>query len=670
MKQKSQNRFLAALLAVAMMLQMLPMLAFADDAPDAHAVKIDGKAGSFAKLEDAVKAASSGDTIILGEGNYTLYGISSVDTTKGKDLTFVGQGPDKTAWNIGAKVPDPANFGTEYNGDYSFDGAKTVTFKNMTLRSGKVDYLGFIRIDNTVVENCVINGKTDYWGYTSAEFIDTTFNAPNGQYALWTYCSPTMTFDTCTFNATGKVINVYTDYGAGKQDITVNFNNCTVNSSSGKTALNINDSNMGSYKYILNITGDNHVTAERDTTTCTQLFGFGGKLNELIKNSNSGRTEVNIDGKCVWKEGRMQTHAYTDGEHDQAFNYTYSEWKKLDARNDVRDETKTCKYCGWWKTYKDKDLASVYRLQYNLNEGIGDATANYNDAFSHENESVTLAAAPTREGYQFAGWLSLNGKLYRAGSELVLTGDEVFTAQWKKDEPVVNHTLTVTGGTFAVKNGGIDVTDTLETSTDETSGKQTCLVPDGAEVTVTLDQTKVPEGMVFDLWSTGELPLDQDYKAESITFTMNGDVDVAAQYRSADIEGGSDVVGPIIVGTAVVAGGALVGYTLGTDLVGQMWGLPYFPSNRSALAMMLWEDAGKPMPESEILYPDVGQEEQDMDLQHAARWAMEHDLMPDLNDQDTELPPEQVKFYPDNMVTKISVLRAWKKAQDLKQNAQ
>lgn len=671
MKQKSQNRFLAALLAVAMMLQMLPMLAFADDAPDAHAVKIDGKAGSFAKLEDAVKAASSGDTIILGEGNYTLYGISSVDTTRGKDLTFVGQGPDKTAWNIGAKVPDPANFGTEYNGDYSFDGAGTVTFKNMTLRSGNANYLGFIRANNTVVDHCEIYGKTFYWGYTSAVFTDTTFYAPNEDYAIWTYSSPTMIFDNCTFNTTGKAINVYTDYSAGAHDITVNFNNCTVNSSSGKTALNINDSNMGSYKYILNITGDNHVTAERDTTTCTQLFGFGGKLNELIKNSNSGRTEVNIDGKCVWKEGRMQTHAYTDGEHDQAFNYTYSEWKKLDARNDVRDETKTCKYCGWWKTYKDKDLASVYRLQYNLNEGIGDATANYNDAFYHENESVKLAAAPTREGYQFAGWLSLNGKLYKAESELEqLTGDEVFTALWKKDEPVVNHTLTVTGGTFAVKNGGIDVTDTLETSTDEASGKQTCLVPDGAEVTVTLDQTKVPEGMVFDLWSTGELPLDQDYKAESITFTMNGDVDVAAQYRSADIEDGSDVVGPIIVGTAVVAGGALVGYTLGTDLVGKMWGLPYFPSNRSALAMMLWEDAGKPMPESEILYPDVGQEEQDMDLQHAARWAMEHDLMPDLNDQDTELPPEQVKFYPDNMVTKISVLRAWKKAQDLKQNAQ
>lgn len=677
MKQKSQNRFLAALLAVAMMLQMLPMLAFAEDAPDAYAVKIDGKEGSYAKLVDAVKAASSGDTIILGEGNYTLYGIKSDDTTKGKNLTFVGQGPDKTAWNIGDKVPDPSKYGTEYNGDYSFDGAGTVTFKNMTLRSGNANYLGFIRANNTVVDHCVINGKTDYWGYTSAVFKDTTFNAPSSNYALWTYCSPTMTFDTCTFNANGKAINVYTDYSAGAHDITVNFNNCTVNSnfqsyvsmfSNNKTALNINDSNMGSHKYIININDPKTITAARDkTTTCSQMFGFGGKA----ATNNKGKTDVYLNGELVWTNGKMQTHSYTDGEHDKAFTTTYSEWTKIDERNEWRDVTKTCDYC-YRELEKHQETASVYRLQYNLNEGDGAENANYNDAYSREKESVTLAAAPTREGYQFAGWLSLNGKLYKAGSELVLTGDEVFTAQWKKDEPVVNHTLTVTGGTFAVKNGDIDVTDTLETSTDEASGKQTCLVPDGAEVTVTLDQTKVPEGMVFDLWSTGnfDLPQDQDYKAESIAFTMNGDVDVAAQYRSADIEDGSDVVGPIIVGTAVVAGGALVGYTLGTDLVGKMWGLPYFPSNRSALAMMLWEDAGKPMPESEILYPDVGQEEQDMDLQHAARWAMEHDLMPDLNDQDTELPPEQVKFYPDNMVTKISVLRAWKKAQDLKQNAQ
>lgn len=671
MKQKSQNRFLAALLAVAMMLQMLPMLAFAEDALGTGEVLNKRTGTKYTSLVTAVQEALSNDTIILGEGNYTLFEKNNNHAKAGnKDLTFVGQGPDKTAWNIGDEVPDPSKYGTEYNGDYSFDGAGKITFKNMTLRSGNVDYLGFIRPDQTVVDHCIINGKTFYWGYTSAVFTDTTFKAPSKDYAIWTYSSPTMIFDNCTFNTTGKAINVYADHEAGSHDIRVYFNNCTVNSSIlNKQALNINDSNMRPYKYIIHIDNPQTIDAALSNTTCSQLFGFKEDKTTGFT-GNTGYTDVYLGGDLVWTDGKMKTHSYTDGEHDKAFNTSYSEWTSSDAeRIDKREVTKECKYCGWTK--KEWETASVYRLQYNLNEGVGAENVDYSDANYRQNESVTLKAAPTREGYQFAGWLSQKGKLYKAESELEqLTGDEVFTAQWKKDEPVVNHTLTVTGGTFAVKNGDIDVTDTLETSTDEASGKQTCLVPDGAEVTVTLDQTKVPEGMVFDLWSTGELPLDQDYKAESITFTMNGDVDVAAQYRSADIEDGSDVVGPIIVGTAVVAGGALVGYTLGTDLVGKMWGLPYFPSNRSALAMMLWEDAGKPMPESEILYPDVGQEEQDMDLQHAARWAMEHDLLPDLNDQDTELPPEQVKFYPDNMVTKISVLRAWKKAQDLKQNAQ
>lgn len=672
MKQKSQNRFLAALLAVAMMLQMLPMLAFAEDALGTGKVRNKRTGTIYTSLKEAVQQAWSGDTIELGEGNYTLFEKNNNHAKAGnKDLTFVGQGPDKTAWNIGDEVPDPSKYGTEYNGDYSFDGAGKITFKNMTLRSGNVDYLGFIRPDQTVVDHCIINGKTFYWGYTSAVFTDTTFNAPSKDYAIWTYSSPTMIFDNCTFNTTGKAINVYADHEAGSHDIRVYFNNCTVNSSIlNKQALNINDSNMRPYKYIIHIDNPQTIDAALSNTTCSQLFGFKEDKTTGFT-GNTGYTDVYLGGDLVWTDGKMKTHSYTVGEKEDAYEITgRSDWTPSVERVDECEVTKTCKYCGWTK--KELEHASVYRLQYNLNEGVGDATADYNDAYSREKESVTLAAAPTREGYQFAGWLSLNGKLYKAESELVLTGDEVFTAYWKKDEPVVNHTLTVTGGTFAVKDGDIDVTDTLETSTDEASGKQTCLVPDGAEVTVTLDQTKVPEGMVFDLWSTGkfELPLEQDYKAESITFTMNDDVDVAAQYRSADIEDGSDVVGPIIVGTAVVAGGALVGYTLGTDLVGQMWGLPYFPSNRSALAMMLWEDAGKPMPESEILYPDVGQEEQDMDLQHAARWSMEHDLMPDLNDQDTELPPEQVKFYPDNMVTKIGVLRAWKKAQDLKQNAQ
>ena len=235
--------------------------------------------------------------------------------------------------------------------------------------------------------------------------------------------------------------------------------------------------------------------------------------------------------------------------------------------------------------------------------------------------------------------------------------------------------LTVTGGIVTVKKGDKDVTDTLTVTTDETTGKKTYSVPDGATVTVTLDKTLIPEGMVFDIWSTGKfsLPLGQDYKAESITFTMNtmsSDVDIAAQYRDATIEDdGPNVLGTAaIIGTAAV-GGAVLGYqaySLGTEFAGKLMALPYFPSNRSALAMMLWEDAGKPMPESELLYPDVEQEAQDMDLQHAARWAMENELIPDLNDEGTA--PEEMKFFPANPVSKLDVLNAWQKAQELKNN--
>ena len=243
----------------------------------------------------------------------------------------------------------------------------------------------------------------------------------------------------------------------------------------------------------------------------------------------------------------------------------------------------------------------------------------------------------------------------------------------KTPDANTEYQLSVTGGIVTVKNGDKDVTDTLTVTTDETTGKKTYSVPDGAEVTVTLDKTLIPEGMVFDIWSTGKfsLPLGQDYKAETITFPMSSDVDIAAQYRDATIEDdGPGVLGTAaIIGTAAV-GGAVLGYqaySLGTEFAGKLMALPYFPSNRSALAMMLWEDAGKPMPESELLYPDVGQEEQDMDLQHAARWAMENELIPDLNDEGTA--PEEMKFYPDNTVSKIDVLNAWQKAQELKQNA-
>ena len=216
-----------------------------------------------------------------------------------------------------------------------------------------------------------------------------------------------------------------------------------------------------------------------------------------------------------------------------------------------------------------------------------------------------------------------------------------------------------------------DITEIVKKNANEDGSFN---VPEGATVSVAFDKDAFADsGLKFGHWDITGLDDPNAYQdKESFAFVMPAKgVTLKAMTQDASIEDDEpDIVGPIVIGTTVVVGGAVLGYqaySLGAEFAGKLMALPYFPSNRSALAMMLWEDAGKPMPESELLYPDVGQEEQDMDLQHAARWAMENELIPDLNDEGTA--PEEMKFYPDNAVSKIDVLKAWQKAQELKQNA-
>lgn len=578
LKQKKRNRLLAALLAVAMMFQMLPMMAFAaEDTPlEEGQAKIEKTGITYPSLRAAAEAAQDGDTIKLGAGEYFLYDESAqfnqVQGIENKHLTFEGSGIGVTTWQMHLSLNK-----YYFSYDNCFRGADTITFKNMTLEAQMetgdpyADYRGFGGIAHTVVENCEVNGKTAFWGEETAEFIDTTFNAATRDgskpdYSLWTYITKEWTFDNCTFNAKGKVINVWKDYGAATHDIIVNFNNCRVDSTTNNySALIVDDSNMGSYKYIIHISDSDNVKAAINKYTCSQVYG--------VKEGCGNQTEIYVEDKgqevCVWKNGELQTHKYSDGEKDQAYEFTYSAWRQWDERNDERDVTRTCKYCGRVENYTER--ASVYRLQYDLNGGTGAEGANYDDAFYHEKESVALAAAPSCEGYDFVCWKDAAGRTYSAEEEIVLQGDTVLTAQWGK-EP-------------------------------------------------------------------SEKPAESG-------------------------ESGCGVVSTVLIATGATA----IGYYAGTQVLKHCYGLPYWPGNRSALALMLWEDAGKPMPSSALLYPDVGQEERDMDLQHAARWAMENELIPDLN-WDSSKPEEEQKFFPNYAVSRAWALHAWNKAQKLKKNA-
>jgi hypothetical protein len=424
------------LLLMALVLMGLPAISLAEDV-----AWINGK--GYASLESAVNDAQTGDTIIVGKGTYTLYKKGAA--TKGKDLTFVGQGADSTTWLIGAKVPDPTHYGTEYNGDYSFDGSGTITFKNMTLQSGTADYLGFIRADNTVVENCVINGKTFYWGYKTASFKNTTFNCPSGDYALWTYSSPEMNFDGCTFNSSGKVINVYTDcIGNFNCDFVINFKNCTVNGNTSegkkdKAVMNINDSLMGDYNFIINLSGNNVVTGvtpddlnkeyskEQKDITCSRWFEFNTKYG----NGNSGHTVVSIDSIKVWENGNMVAHeidtendCYTDGYKDDAYTITIGDWEKTDDDCYIRVVTKVCDYCGYTSEYEEIGYSVTYTDGVDNTEIFKDQTTivpagDVTPAFD--------GGTPTRDGYTFEGWNPVVDE--------TVTKSITYTAAWKEVVP-------------------------------------------------------------------------------------------------------------------------------------------------------------------------------------------------------------------------------------------
>lgn len=451
MKHKGKNRVLAALLAAAMMFQMLPLMVFADDGAASSDVKIKGKEGTYTSLKEAVEKAESGDTILLGEGDYTLYKVDSNGMTKGKDLTFVGKGTDKTTWYIGAYVTDPNKTG-EYTGDYCFDGAGTVTFENMTLRSGPATdtnaKLGFIRPDNTVVDKCEIVGWTAFWGYDSAVFKNTTFKPIEGKDAIWVYSSKEATFDDCTFTA-GRAVKVYTEEN---KSVTVNFNNCTVENSGSHPAIYIDEYVLerdgGTQRYNINITGNNHVKAQTNTYTCSKLFGF------RTANAHPGHfTNVSIDGKLVWSEGEMLTHDYTDGEKDNAYTIdSVSEWENKGDHFE-RKVTTTCNYCG----YTTKGVETGYKLAYDLNGGVAAAGADYTEKIVAENETVKLAAAPApaQEGVYFLGWEDESGKQYNADAPITLTANTTLTAQWGGVPPVEPAGGSGDGGAGAVVAGAL-----------------------------------------------------------------------------------------------------------------------------------------------------------------------------------------------------------------------
>ena len=214
-------------------------------------------------------------------------------------------------------------------------------------------------------------------------------------------------------------------------------------------------------------------------------------------------------------------------------------------------------------------------------------------------------------------------------------------------------------------DGGIVEVNGKEVKPDE-DGNIT--VKKGDEITVTVDKSKISDAQVFDQWviKPDSVLNEVDPKSEKISFTMPAeDVTIEAMTRDASIEDdGPGILGTgALIATGVVGSAALLyqGHMLGTELY-LRYLLPHgavIPQNRAELAVLLWQDAENPEPVSTTLYSDISDE--DSAIQQAARWAVENDLMEQL---DAEEHPDH--FDPFVPVTFSDSIRAWKKAQELK----
>ena len=217
------------------------------------------------------------------------------------------------------------------------------------------------------------------------------------------------------------------------------------------------------------------------------------------------------------------------------------------------------------------------------------------------------------------------------------------------------------------ENGNLkDITDTI---TKDLDGKYE--IPVGAKVTITAKDA--PEGMKFGEWSISDKTLlsdpDVPYTEKDLIFTMPDNPDgvkLSVVYLEESIGEEPNLVEKgALAGTVVVGSAALLyqGHMLGTELY-LRYLLPHgavIPQNRAELAVLLWQDAENPEPVSTTLYSDISDE--DSAIQQAARWAVENDLMEQL---DADEHPDH--FDPFVPVTFSDSIRAWKKAQELKKS--
>ena len=280
---------------------------------------------------------------------------------------------------------------------------------------------------------------------------------------------------------------------------------------------------------------------------------------------------------------------------------------------------------------------------------------------------VALIAGNDPEGKAFAGW-----KLYKVenGTETEITSSTEL-AKLLKNGTETTATLTMPAYNVKAKPyyeniqyqvNAVDCTVTLNDAEVTTAAKGDVITatPKEQEKFTGWKMTKTVNGVVTDITAdlrdvsqNGLIIAELTMPAADVTIEALIDDDslLPPDQPVVTDDGSGDIVAGVVIG-GIAAVGA---YEVGTGLyrITQMDDVA-MPTNRLALAKLLWERAGKPEPESTALYSDISAE--DTDAQKAARWAVEQELLKDDTNEDEQ------KFHPAFPVSKLRVCLTWEKA--------
>ena len=369
------------------------------------------------------------------------------------------------------------------------------------------------------------------------------------------------------------------------------------------------------------------------------------------------------------------------GSEEKGFSVGYYDWAYMDGAEYVTLENITVKGCKKAisidydpKNNHERPNIALKNVTFEDNEtdiylkNDGSTPANaphveLDESTKDTAGAITVEVAYPAEGVQIT--TKNTGKDYQ--QNLKLTGkNDGWLIGYKKDADGEYRYLTRREGNDYYGLNTINATATTGEGDNVTTLKPYAQLKEGTPVKLTAD---IPDNARVTGWKVEKIAaegvievygvVDYDHEnPETATMTVpNYDVFVTAEYEYedeiVDPGTGDDDYGGDIAAGVVIGGIAAVGaYEVGTGLyrITQMDDVA-MPTNRIALAKLMWERAGKPEPESTALYSDISAE--DTDAQKAARWAVEQELLNDAEDG---------KFHPAFPVSKLRVCLTWEKA--------